>query len=121
MGMNSCIFAGRFTRDPQIQRSKNGSTYVRFFLAINSRVYDKQQDAFVDKVDYLPFIAYEDIARHIAEKGCQGMKAVVEASAEQTMYRPSGSTETRKELIFRVKSVELDEGYRKKWSSPQWI
>lgn len=120
MGVNRCMFEGRFTQDPQIQRSANGFTYVRFFLAVNTSVYSKQEQRWVDKVDFLPFIAYDDIARTIAEKACKGMKACVEAQAEQSMYRAPGRKDTKKDIIFRVRDIDLDETYQKKWVSKHW-
>lgn len=118
--INSCHFTGRFTSDPEILRSKSGSTYVKFSLAVNDRAYSKQEGQYVDQVAFIPCIAFEDIARYIADKACKGMKAMVTCAVEQTLYRPPNGKDTRKEIVFRVKEIDLDEGYRR-WSSKKWI
>lgn len=121
MGVNKCVFHGRFTADPEIQRSASGFTYIRFSLAVNTDRFDKATQQWVGKVDFLPFIAYDEVARQIAVIACKGMPATIEASAEQTMYRAPGKKDTRKDIIFRVQDIDLDEGYKKKWSSKHWI
>lgn len=120
--INSCNFMGRFTSDPEIQRSKSGSTYVRFTLAINDRVYDNASGEYVDKALFLPFVAFNDVARKIADKGIKGMKATVSCVADQTMFRSAGQTNPKKEIVFRVIEVDLDESYaERKWHSNKWF
>lgn len=121
--MNKSLFVGRVVDKPPVLRSKSGVTYTRFVLAVNDRFPDKN-GKWVEKSFYFPMIAYGDIATEITEKCCRGTKISVVARAEQTLYRKNRKSPTKKEIIFTITEVSIDEASsasEEKWTSKHWI
>lgn len=118
--MNKCLFSGRFVEDPKILVSKSGTTYTRFILAVNDRMFDVVSDRWVDKATFLPCIAYGEIAKQITSQGKKGLKVSLVAHVAQTTYRKNPASPTKKETIFTVESAEID-APEEKWHSKQWI
>lgn len=118
--VNKCLLSGRFVEDPKILRSKNGNTYTRFTLAVNDRVYSKQDGKWIDKASFFSCMAYGDIATEIVSKGSKGAKVSIIARADQTSYRKDANSPVKKEIVFTVSEFEIEQKQRK-WSSSNWI
>lgn len=118
--VNHCLFGGRFVDDPQILVSKSGITYTRFTMAVNDRVFDKTENKWVDKANFIPCMAYGDVAKYIVDKGRKGYKVNIVARADQTTYKKDRNSPMKKELVFTAIEAEV-ESREEKWHSKQWF
>lgn len=118
--MNKCLLGGRFVDDPKILVSKSGISYTRFVIAVNDRVYDKNEDAWISKANFLPCMAYGDIAKEIVSKGKKGYKVNLVARVDQTTYKKNSTSPMKKEMVFTVIEADIEDR-KEKWHSRQWF
>lgn len=95
--MNECIFCGRFTEDPQLQRIVNENDketcFVNFELAIN-RKFKKSNGELGKNVTYLEFEAWDSGAEVICKSFRKGDAIFVHAAARNIIDDEG--------IIFRV-------------------
>ena len=70
--MNKVILTGRFTRDPEIKYTNDGTSIARFSIAVNRRFVKEGSD---QKADFLNCIAFGKSAEFIEKYFSKGMKA----------------------------------------------
>lgn len=70
--MNKVILAGRFTRDPEVRYTNDGTSIARFSIAVNRRFVKEGSD---QKADFLNCVAFGKSAEFIEKYFTKGMKA----------------------------------------------
>ena len=80
--MNNCNFTGRLTKDPELKRTQNGKTYLRFCLAVDG-IKDKDGNKTADFIDC---IAWNKSGEIIAQYAVKGSKLGVNGRLHTTMY-----------------------------------
>lgn len=81
--MNKVILAGRFTRDPEIRCTNDGSSIARFSIAVNRRFVKEGSD---QKADFLNCIAFGKTAEFVEKYFFKGMKADLSGRIQTGSY-----------------------------------
>ena len=89
--MNHIVFLGRLTKDPELKRYDNGTTVVRFNLALD-RGKDKEGN---DRgADFPSCVAFGRNAENLAKYSGKGLRVLVQARVQTGSYedRETGKT-----------------------------
>ena len=81
--MNKVILTGRFTRDPEIKCTNDGTSIARFSIAVNRRFVKEGSD---QKADFLNCIAFGKSAEFIEKYFSKGMKADLSGRIQTGSY-----------------------------------
>lgn len=117
--MNSCHFNGRTTRDIVLARSMAGISYVRFTIAVNERVYNKDINDWDTSAVFVDCVAFGDVAHRLdgIKKGtkidivCTYMKTKTVKENGECIYWDS----------FKVKDFDLGpEPSGERWHTTNW-
>ena len=81
--MNKVILTGRFTRDPEIKCTNDGTSIARFSIAVNRRFAKEGSD---QKADFLNCIAFGKSAEFIEKYFSKGMKADLSGRIQTGSY-----------------------------------
>lgn len=81
--MNKVILTGRFTRDPEIKYTNDGTSIARFSIAVNRRFVKEGSD---QKADFLNCIAFGKSAEFIEKYFFKGMKADLSGRIQTGSY-----------------------------------
>ena len=81
--MNKVILTGRFTRDPEIKYTNDGTSIARFSIAVNRRFLKEGSD---QKADFLNCIAFGKSAEFIEKYFSKGMKADLSGRIQTGSY-----------------------------------
>ena len=81
--MNKVILTGRFTRDPEIKYTNDGTSIARFSIAVNRRFVKEGSD---QKADFLNCIAFGRSAEFIEKYFSKGMKADLSGRMQTGSY-----------------------------------
>ena len=88
--MNRVVLAGRLTANPEIRKSVNGASVVRFSLAVN-RKYKNANGQY--EADYINCVAFKGTADTINAYVSKGDMLIVEGRIQTSRYtRTDGST-----------------------------
>ena len=88
--LNNIAIAGRFTRDPELRRTATGKAVASFTLAV---------DRDGEGCDFIPCVAWEKTAEHIANYFYKGKMALVSGRLQQREYTDK---EGRKRTAYEV-------------------
>lgn len=81
--MNKVILAGRFTRDPEVRYTNDGTSIARFSIAVNRRFVKEGSD---QKADFLNCVAFGKSAEFIEKYFRKGMKADLSGRIQTGSY-----------------------------------
>lgn len=81
--MNKVILTGRFTRDPEVRYTNDGTSIARFSIAVNRRFVKEGSD---QKADFLNCVAFEKSAEFIEKYFTKGMKADLSGRIQTGSY-----------------------------------
>lgn len=81
--MNKVMLTGRFTRDPEVRYTNEGTSIARFSLAVNRRFVKEGSD---QKADFLNCIAFGKTAEFIEKYFGKGMKADLSGRIQTGSY-----------------------------------
>lgn len=81
--MNKVILTGRFTRDPEVRYTNDGTSIARFSIAVNRRFVKEGSD---QKVDFLNCVAFGKSAEFIEKYFTKGMKADLSGRIQTGFY-----------------------------------
>lgn len=81
--MNKVILTGRFTRDPEVRYTNDGTSIARFSIAVNRRFAKEGSD---QKADFLNCIAFGKSAEFIEKYFLKGMKADLSGRIQTGSY-----------------------------------
>jgi single-strand DNA-binding protein len=108
--MNKCHFMGNLVRDPELVTLKNGSTKVRFTLAINRRY--KKGDEYVNDPSFIDCEAWDSGAEVIKKYFSKGSPILVHCSVFQNRFETKDG-QKRTNTLFRVSEFEFVNSKRK--------
>ncbi len=107
--MNSCVFVGRLTKDPELTQGTN-SEYANFSLAVNKAK---------DQVDYFDFVVFGKSAQFLVDYFKKGEPVSVLAEAKQDRWDDSeGKKRTKVSFVVRNLSFVPSSGTRKDNATP---
>ena len=69
--MNKVILTGRFTRDPEVRYTNDGTSIARFSIAVNRRFVKEGSD---QKADFLNCVAFGKSAEFIENRRILGRR-----------------------------------------------
>lgn len=81
--MNKVILTGRFTRDPEVRYTNDGTSIARFSIAVNRRFVKEGSD---QKADFLNCVAFGKSAEFIEKYFTKGMKADLSGRIQTGSY-----------------------------------
>lgn len=81
--MNKVILTGRFTRDPEVRYTNDGTSIARFSIAVNRRFVKEGSD---QKADFFNCVAFGRSAEFIEEYFAKGMKADLSGRIQTGSY-----------------------------------
>lgn len=81
--MNKVILTGRFTRDPEVRYTNDGTSIARFSIAVNRRFVKEGSD---QKADFLNCVAFGRSAEFIEKYFTKGMKADLSGRIQTGSY-----------------------------------
>lgn len=101
--MNVSVQTGRFTADPELRHTDNGTPVVSFVLAVDRTFKDASGNKITDFFDY---VAWKNTAEFIAEYFTKGKKILVQ-STPQIREWTNKNGERRRNVEFVVERVEF--------------
>lgn len=81
--MNKVIITGRFTRDPEIKYTNDGTSIAKFSIAVNRRFVKDGSD---QRADFLNCTAFGKLAEFIEKHFSKGMKAELSGRIQTGSY-----------------------------------
>lgn len=81
--MNKVILTGRFTRDPEVRYTNDGTSIARFSVAVNRKFAKEGSD---QKADFLNCVAFGKSAEFIEKYFRKGMKADLSGRIQTGSY-----------------------------------
>lgn len=82
MSLNTCIFMGRLTADPEVKKTNSDVSYAKFTVAVE-RNY-KQGDTKI--ADFIPMVAWRGTADFIGKFFRKGDMIAVDGSLQSEKY-----------------------------------
>lgn len=81
--MNEVILIGRLAQDPDLRTTTNGTSVVKFTVAV-SRPYNSQKEK--QKPDFINCVAWQKLAENIGKYGFKGMLVAVKGRIQNRSY-----------------------------------
>lgn len=95
--MNNCTFIGRFTRDPELKNTQNGTAVCSFSLAVDRRFKDANGNK---QADFIDFVAWKNTAEFISKYFHKGdMIAIVGELQTRSYEAQDGSKRKVSEIV----------------------
>lgn len=69
--MNTCVFMGRFVRDPEMRQTSNGNAVCNFTLAVDRNYKTASGERITDFIDFTAFRGTADFIKKWFSKGRQ--------------------------------------------------
>jgi single-strand DNA-binding protein len=82
MNYNRIILVGRLTRDPELRATPDGTSVVRFAIAVNRTVRSGAEE----QVDYFDIVAFRQLADNVANYVTKGRLVLVEGKLQTRSY-----------------------------------
>jgi single-strand DNA-binding protein len=82
MNYNRIILVGRLTRDPELRATPDGTSVVRFAIAVNRPVRPGAEE----QVDYFDIVAFRQLADTVANYVTKGRLVLVEGKLQTRSY-----------------------------------
>ena len=82
MYYNRIILVGRLTRDPELRATPDGTSVVRFAIAVNRPVRPGAEE----QVDYFDIVAFRQLADTVANYVTKGRLVLVEGKLQTRSY-----------------------------------
>lgn len=96
--MNTCIFLGRLTRDPELSVGQSGKSYCRFSLALDG---GKDREG-KEKTNFFDFVAFGAKAEFLEKYFSKGKPMTVVSEATQETWEDSdGNRRSKTSFIAR--------------------
>lgn len=92
-GETTITIVGNLTADPELRTLQSGVNVVTFSIASTPRVFDKNQNQWVDAPAlFMRCQAWRDLATHIATSLAKGMRVVATGRLSQRTYEDQTGT-----------------------------
>jgi single-strand DNA-binding protein len=106
--LNKVVLMGRFTKDPELRSTGQGTSVASFFLAVDRDFKGKNGER---ETDFIPCVAWKGKAEFISKYFCKGSMAVVEGSIQTRSWdKPDGGKGYATEVI--VSNIYFGESKR---------
>lgn len=110
-GYNKAVLLGGLTKDPELKYTQGGTAYMRFTLACGYSVKDKDGQ-WVEKADYVPCTAWDNVAATIAKYCVKGSQLFAEGKVFTNTYKDKGGNNVW-DTSVRVDNIRFAGGRRK--------
>lgn len=100
--MNSINLVGRLTQEPKLEKTANGTNFVRGCLAI-SRSY--KDDKGEKPTDFIPFIAWRVQADYLAKYAAKGSRISLSGTLQSSSYEKDGQKRVSLSAIARELNI----------------
>ena len=87
--LNKVILIGRTTKDIELRRTSNNTPVASFTLAVDKRMYNKQEDQNQPTADFINCVAWNRIAEVMEQYVKKGMLIAVEGRIQTRSYENS--------------------------------
>lgn len=101
--MNTCIFIGRLTAEPEIKVLDSQDLMATFSLAVQRQYKNKKTNQY--DADFFNFVAFGKTADFIHQHIHKGYKIAAESRAKTNSWEEDGKT--RKSINFTVQNVQV--------------
>lgn len=101
--MNNVVLMGRLTKNPELNRTQSGNSYVRFTLAVNRITSDKDNK----EADFINCIAWNKRAEVIVKYFEKGDRILLNGSIQT--YKYEKGNETKYSFDVLISSLEFIE------------
>ena len=113
--LNKCVIMGRFTADPELRQTQNGTSVVSFTLAVDRDRSGKDKEK---KTDFISCVAWRGTAEYIAKYFTKGRQAVAAGSLQSRQFETKdGDKRTAWEIL--VSSVYFADSNKAKSSGTE--
>lgn len=87
--INNVVLMGRLTAEPELKRTTNGISYVRFMIAVqrNTKGTDGQFQS-----DFINIVAWRNTAEFVAKYFNKGQLVAIEGSIQTGSYQDQNGT-----------------------------
>lgn len=99
--LNNVIIQGRFTHDPELKQTSNGTITCSFTIACNRRKNSNGEE----KADFISVTAYNRTAEIVGRYFCKGKPIIIRGKLKTRKYADS----KYKEIMHHITEVEADE------------
>lgn len=99
--MNTCIFTGRLTKDPEIKTTQSGKKYINFSIAVDRKTKDSNGQR---QADFIPCIAWNKTAEIIAQYFVKVSPIGVIGALQVRSYEKDGE----KRFAYEILVNEID-------------
>lgn len=103
--LNLTAFIGRFTADPQLQKTANGLSFVRFRVAVDR---EKKRDDGTRPADFISCIAWNQTAEFICKYFLRGSMATIKGRLESSSWKDKDG-KARYEMLVRTEEIWFGE------------
>ena len=105
MNLNKVILIGRISQEIVPQESRTGISYVRFNLAINRDIQNRNNE---DVTDFIPLVAFDNTANFINRFFNRGDLVSVVGSLQSSQYtsKSGDNISSLSVLIDQIRSLE---------------
>lgn len=109
--MNECHIQGRFVRDAELRRTKNGTAVTNFTLAVERDYLDREGKKISDFID---FVAWREAGEELANAGKKGRMVVVDGKIQSKSWTTQSGA-GRRSLEITVTGFHFVDGG---WDGP---
>ena len=101
--MNKSFFYGNVATTPELKGNNN---VLSFRVAVNTRVFNSETDAWEDSADFFPFVLFGKRAEAVSKFLTKGMPVTLEAHARQNNWTTEDG-QNRSAIEFVVDDIQV--------------
>ena len=105
--MNQTNLIGNITRDAQIGATNSGTPRLRFRIAVNDRLYDKQKGAYVDDPSFVDCAVYGKRAEGLAPYMTRGRRVGISGKLKSSSWSDSETGQLKTRVFVIADNVEF--------------
>ena len=110
--MNKVNLTGRFTKDPELRKTRNGTSIIEFNLAVQRRLSKEQREAGEREADFPRLRAWAKVADFIYKWCKKGTMVSIVGRIQTDQYEKDNQTVYTTDVV--VEDFELIKDYREK-------
>lgn len=110
--MNKVNLTGRFTKDPELRKTRNGTSIIEFNLAVQRRLSKEQREAGEREADFPRVRAWAKVADFIYKWCKKGTMVSIVGRIQTDQYEKDNQTVYTTDVV--VEDFELIKDYREK-------
>lgn len=116
--MNRVMISGNIGSEPNVKAASNGSTYMRFSMAVHDRFKDKKTGEWTKKTNWFYIVAFGGLADLYKDKLAKGCLVMIDGELQSRKWKKDDGSEVD---VVEIKANEIILGMRTKSenSNPQ--